>query len=434
MSANGCRRPARRVAAARLPREAALLRARGGGRATAPGRQVAFTCDGCPAGLDATISYVSPRPEFTPPVIYPRRARQLVFLVEARPDRGGTLCPRPAGRRRAADGGRRAHDPGDRRPWAQQALRRHAPSSKDFSLAVEEGRITGFLGPNGSGKTTTIRMLCGLLTPDGGAGTCLGFDIMREREAIKRQIGYMTQKFSLYEDLTIDENLEFVGPRLRPRPATRAGRPALEQLGLADARRASSRARSRAAGSSGWRSPPRILHEPQAAAARRADRRRRSQGAARLLGRDPCARRAGPDRAGLHPLHGRGRALPRHRLHRLWRAAGARHRGRGDPRRGCKLFTWRGEGPGVDRLAAELRRSDPASRWRRPSARRCMSAGPSDEAASWSAPLAALSPTRPRPLERTEPTLEDVFIHLMGRREDNFQRCEVTAWCGRASP
>src|SRR5258706_11529789 len=78
------------------------------------------------------------------------------------------------------------------------------------SLAVEQGRICGFLGPNGSGKTTTLRMICGLLTPDGGGGTCLGYDLLREREAIKRRIGYMTQHFGLYEELTIRENLDFV--------------------------------------------------------------------------------------------------------------------------------------------------------------------------------------------------------------------------------
>src|SRR3569623_3472347 len=82
---------------------------------------------------------------------------------------------------------------------------------KDLTIKVEEGRITGFLGPNGSGKTTTLRMSCGLLTPDGGGGTCLGHDLVRERDAIKRQAGYMTQRFGLYEDLTIRENLEFVG-------------------------------------------------------------------------------------------------------------------------------------------------------------------------------------------------------------------------------
>jgi ABC-2 type transport system ATP-binding protein len=78
------------------------------------------------------------------------------------------------------------------------------------SLQVKSGEIFGFLGPNGGGKTTTIRMICGLLTPDAGSGTCLGFDILTEGQLIKQNIGYMTQKFSLYEDLTIYENLDFV--------------------------------------------------------------------------------------------------------------------------------------------------------------------------------------------------------------------------------
>lgn len=79
-----------------------------------------------------------------------------------------------------------------------------------IEIRVPAGKIYGFLGPNGSGKTTTIRMLCGLLTPDGGAGTCLGLDIFTQTDAIRRKIGYMTQKFSFWEDLTVRENLEFV--------------------------------------------------------------------------------------------------------------------------------------------------------------------------------------------------------------------------------
>jgi len=90
----------------------------------------------------------------------------------------------------------------------------------DVSLTIDQGEIVGFLGPNGSGKTTTIRMLCGLLRPDAGEGTCLGYDIRRQAELIKRNVGYMTQRFSFYEDLSIRENLAFVArlyelPRLR---------------------------------------------------------------------------------------------------------------------------------------------------------------------------------------------------------------------------
>ena len=80
----------------------------------------------------------------------------------------------------------------------------------DVSLTVEKGEIAGFLGPNGSGKTTCIRMMCGLLTPDAGQGRVLGHDILREQRQIKLQVGYMTQKFSFYEDLSIRENLNFV--------------------------------------------------------------------------------------------------------------------------------------------------------------------------------------------------------------------------------
>ena len=80
----------------------------------------------------------------------------------------------------------------------------------DVSLRVRKGEIFGFLGPNGSGKTTTIRMVCGLLKPDSGSGTCLGYDIVRDRAEIKRKVGYMTQRFSFWEDLSIAENLDFV--------------------------------------------------------------------------------------------------------------------------------------------------------------------------------------------------------------------------------
>ncbi|MBS0359044.1 MAG: ABC transporter ATP-binding protein [Proteobacteria bacterium] len=83
------------------------------------------------------------------------------------------------------------------------------PAVIDVALQVKPGEIFGFLGPNGSGKTTTIRMLCGLLIPDSGEGQCLGYDILKQSNEIKLQAGYMTQKFSLYEDLTVYENLDF---------------------------------------------------------------------------------------------------------------------------------------------------------------------------------------------------------------------------------
>jgi ABC-2 type transport system ATP-binding protein len=103
---------------------------------------------------------------------------------------------------------------------------------RDLSMQVRRGEIYGFLGPNGSGKTTTIRMLCGLLTPDSGRGTCLGYDILTQSALIKRRVGYMTQRFSLWQDLSIRENLEFVGRVYGlDDPAARA-RAAIERLGL----------------------------------------------------------------------------------------------------------------------------------------------------------------------------------------------------------
>jgi len=103
----------------------------------------------------------------------------------------------------------------------------------DFSLQVRRGRIHGFLGPNGSGKTTTIRMLCGLLTPDSGEGSCLGFDIRTQQTEIKRRTGYMTQRFSLYEDLTIRENLEFIGRVYGLADASASAEETIHKLGLA---------------------------------------------------------------------------------------------------------------------------------------------------------------------------------------------------------
>ena len=103
-----------------------------------------------------------------------------------------------------------------------------------FDIAVPRGAIYGFLGPNGSGKTTTIRMLCGLLTPDEGKGQCLGFDVRHQAGRIKTQVGYMTQKFSLYEDLTIRENLDFVARMYGVAGRRKRVSAALEELGLAD--------------------------------------------------------------------------------------------------------------------------------------------------------------------------------------------------------
>ncbi len=133
---------------------------------------------------------------------------------------------------------------------------------KDFSIQVPKGQVWGFLGPNGSGKTTTIRMLCGLLVPDSGRGKCLGYDIRTESAAIKRNVGYMTQRFSFYEDLSIRENLDFVARIYEMKDRGEAVDKAIAQLGL-------TKRQGQLAGqlSGGWKQrlalAACILHRPQ---------------------------------------------------------------------------------------------------------------------------------------------------------------------------
>jgi ABC-2 type transport system ATP-binding protein len=131
-----------------------------------------------------------------------------------------------------------------------------------ISLRVEAGEIMGFLGPNGSGKTTTIRMICGLLSPDAGEGTVLGYDVRRESPRIKREVGYMTQRFSFYEDLTIEENLTFVARLYGLRPVRTVVERTLESLGLSGRRHQLSGTLS-----GGWKQrlalAACIMHEPR---------------------------------------------------------------------------------------------------------------------------------------------------------------------------
>ena len=132
----------------------------------------------------------------------------------------------------------------------------------NVSLNVREGEISGFLGPNGSGKTTTIRMMCGLLTPDQGTGRVLGMDLRTQAARIKREVGYMTQQFSFYEDLTIEENLAFVARLYQLKPAREYVKTALDRLGL-------TQRRSQLAGklSGGWKQrlalAASVMHKPR---------------------------------------------------------------------------------------------------------------------------------------------------------------------------
>jgi ABC-2 type transport system ATP-binding protein len=132
----------------------------------------------------------------------------------------------------------------------------------NIPMQVQHGEIYGFLGPNGSGKTTFLRMLCGLLTPDAGSGRCLGYDIRRESREIKKNVGYMTQRFSFYEDLTLEENLDFIAKIYGVPQRKAAVNKSLERLGMSERRK-------QLAGelSGGWKQrlalAACLIHEPQ---------------------------------------------------------------------------------------------------------------------------------------------------------------------------
>src|SRR5207302_421650 len=146
----------------------------------------------------------------------------------------GKISRRPAGQRRACPTGERAMTTPEIAIDVQSLTKSFAGRKvvRDLSMQVKRGEIYGFLGPNGSGKTTTIRMLTGLLTPDEGHGTCLGLDIRTEADEIKRHVGYMTQHFSLYQDLSVRENLEFVARVYGIADPGGAAKAMIDRLGL----------------------------------------------------------------------------------------------------------------------------------------------------------------------------------------------------------
>ncbi|MEK0081535.1 ABC transporter ATP-binding protein [Benzoatithermus flavus] len=282
-----------------------------------------------------------------------------------------------------------------------------------LTIRVEQGQICGFLGPNGSGKTTTIRMLCGLLTPDAGSGTCLGLDIVRDARAIKRQVGYMTQRFSLYEDLSIEENLDFVArlyalPRRREQVAQ-----ALDRLGLRGRK-------DQLAGtlSGGWKQrlalAACILHEPKLLLLDEP-----------TAGVDPKARREFWDE--IHGLAAAGMTVlvsthymdEAERCHRIAYIAYGRLLAEGTiaevvERSG--LVTWKAEGRGVDEAARALQ-GRPGVEMVAPFGATLHASG--TDAAALEAAIAPWREGRGLSWERIEPTLEDVFIHLMAEARND---------------
>ena len=279
-------------------------------------------------------------------------------------------------------------------------------------MRVARGRIYGFLGPNGSGKTTTIRMLCGLLTPDDGSGTCLGYDIIRESRKIKRHVGYMTQKFGLYDDLSIEENLSFIARVYEmPDPARRV-RDALDKLGLA-----SRRTQLAGALSGGWKQrlalAACLLHEPQLLLLDEP-----------TAGVDPKARREFWDQ--LHELAAGGLTVlvsthymdEAERCHQLAYIAYGHLLAQGTADEliaGAALTTCSISGPGLHEIATALRTH---------AAINVASFGTTlHVSASSAAELdAALAPYRAGEVRivPVDTSLEDVFIALMRQSTDNY--------------
>jgi ABC-2 type transport system ATP-binding protein len=276
------------------------------------------------------------------------------------------------------------------------------------NLQVRSGEICGFLGPNGSGKTTFIRMLCGLLKADGGSGTCLGHDVITESELIKRQVGYMTQRFSFYEDLTVRENLDFVARMYSMPDRSRAVPQTLERLGLSERR-------NQLAGelSGGWKQRLALaacmIHEPKLLLLDEP-----------TAGVDPHARRefweeihglAAQGLTFLIATHYMDEAERCHRLAFIFNGHLLTQGSVTEVIRQAGLTTWSVSGPDLPTLADDLRK--------RPGVKQAVSFGnmlhvSGDHAHELEAGIAAFR-HEPYVWHRTDSGLEDVFIHLMSQ-------------------
>ena len=284
----------------------------------------------------------------------------------------------------------------------------------NIPMQVRRGEIYGFLGPNGSGKTTFLRMLCGLLRPDGGSGRCLGFDIRRESGEIKKNIGYMTQRFSFYEDLTIEENLDFIARMYGVPERHAAVEKSLERLGMTDRRR-------QLAGelSGGWKQrlalSACLIHEPQLLLLDEP-----------TAGVDPKARRDFWEKIHQLAANGLTALVTTHymdeaeRCHRLAYIAYGNLLASGTAREVVKaagLTTWAVTGENLSALAEIIRNL--------PGVEQVVAFGTTLHVSGRDAEKlrASVNPwmTGAYRWEKIESGLEDVFISLMETAKDNFE-------------
>lgn len=285
----------------------------------------------------------------------------------------------------------------------------------DFDLKVPRGAVYGFLGPNGSGKTTTIRMVCGLLTPNAGSGSCLGYDVIDESSEIKKRVGYMTQKFSLWEDLTIRENLDFVARMYEVDDRKAKVDEAIEELGL------SARAHQLAGSlSGGWKQRLALatcmLHDPDLLLLDEP-----------TAGVDPKARREFWDK--IHILADRGVTIlvSTHYMDEAVQCDYIVYIAYGKKLIDAPsdvlvdqvgLSTWRVEGTGLSALTKKLEGAAGIEHIARFGTALHITGVNKDELKHAIEPY--FSDANLTWIER-EPGLEEVFIHLMSGSEDNFQ-------------